>query len=244
MLTVTIIIKNEEKQLRQCLQSVQWADEIIVLDSGSTDNSIAIAKEFTDKVFSTDWQGYGIQKQRALEHATGTWVLNIDADEIVSNPLREEILRVLPCTDKEAFQIPIFMHFYGKTLYYSCSSKKSIRLFKRESAHYNANIVHEAVVLPKNAKIARLKAGLIHHSWHDLTHAVEKMNKYSSLSAKMRNKKKSVPKVLASSLWMFFRCYFIQGGFLEGSRGFILAILSAENSFYRGVKTLYADREP
>lgn len=247
MLSVIIIIKNEEKQLRRCLQSVQWADEIIVLDSGSTDNSIAIAKEFTDKVYSTDWQGYGVQKQRALDYATGTWVLSIDADEVVSDAMRQEILDVLPHTQNDAFYTRSFMHFYGKTLTYSCVKKNLIRLYKRHGARYNTNIVHESIILPKYAKKGRLKSGFIHHSWHDITHALNKMNTYSSLSAKMRkqqNKKTFLLKTIFGSFWMFFKCYFIQGGFLDGGRGFVLAVLTSENSFYRGIKMLYQDQNP
>ena len=245
MISVIIIVKNEEKQLRKCLQSVQWADEIIVLDSGSTDNTVAIAKEYTDKVYSTDWQGYGVQKQRALEHATGTWVLNLDADEIVSDAMRQEILALLPSTDKDAFYTSSFMHFYGKTLKHSCVTKKLVRLFKRQGARYNTNIVHEAIQLPPNAKIGRLKSGFIHHSWHDITHALNKMNTYSSLSAEMRRQKHKstfLIKTIGGSFWMFFRCYILQGGFLEGSRGFVLAVINAENSFYRGIKMLYPDQ--
>ena len=95
MLSVIIIAKNEQLNIRHCLESVRWADELIVLDSGSTDDTVAIAREFTDKVFSTDWQGYGIQKQRALDHATGHWILNLDADESVDEQLKQQIMHVM-----------------------------------------------------------------------------------------------------------------------------------------------------
>ena len=95
MLTVIIIAKNEQRNIRRCLESVAWADELIVLDSGSTDDTIAIAREFTNNVFSTDWLGYGIQKQRALERATGNWLLNLDADESVDGRLKNQIINVM-----------------------------------------------------------------------------------------------------------------------------------------------------
>lgn len=245
MLSVIIICKNEEANLHRCLTSVQWADEIIVLDSGSTDNSLTIAKEFTDKVYTNpDWQGYGIQKQRALEYATGTWVLNLDADEAVSHDLREEICAAMQQNTADAYYLRIALHFYGRALSYSWSPQKVLRLFKRLGARYKDNIVHEKVTLPSHAKLAHLKHPIIHHCIRDITHALYKLNKYSSLSASMRkteNRSSSLTKSLCSAGWMFFRCYILKRGFLEGRDGFILAILSAEGSFYRGIKTLYPD---
>jgi len=243
MLSVIMIVKNEADNLRQSLQSVAFADEIIVLDSGSTDNTTKIAREFTDKVFVTDWPGYGIQKQRALSHATGSWVLNLDADEVVSYELQQDIIQVIQENKADAYRVPILLNFYGKTLYYSLSPKGHIRLFKRQGASYSENIVHEAVILPKNASIKQLKSGLVHHSYRDVSHALEKMNTYSSSSAVMRAVKPSFLKTIFGACWMFFRCYFLQGGFLEGRDGFLLAVMSAENSFYRGIKMIYQDKE-
>lgn len=246
MLSVIIIVKNEEANLRRCLTSIQWVDEIVVLDSGSTDRTLEIAKEFTDKIYSTDWQGYGIQKQRALDYATGTWVLNLDADESVSDELRQSICKVMQKNKADAYRVPIHLNFYGKSLYYSWSPKHHVRLFKRAGARYTDNIVHEAIVLPPKAKIGQLKLGIQHHSFRDITHAVHKMNFYSSYSATMRKKRGRTPsflKTLLGAWWMFFRCYVIQGGFLEGWDGFLLAIISAEGSFYRGIKMIYHDKE-
>lgn len=245
MLSVIVIIKNEEENLHRCLSSVRWADEIIVLDSGSTDNSLAIAKEFTDKIYSnTDWQGYGIQKQRALDYATGTWVLSLDADETVNDDLRKEICAAMQQNKAEAFYIPRVLSFYGRSLSYSWSSKHVLRLFKRLSARFNDSIVHESVVLAPSVKIGQFKHSIVHHCLRDVTHALNKLNNYSSLSARMRqsnNQSTSLTKVLCSAGWMFFRCYILQRGFLEGRDGFVLAILSAEGSFYRGIKTIYPD---
>jgi len=245
MLSVTIITKNEETNLRRCLESVRFADEIIVLDSGSTDNTLAIAKEYTSKVYSSDWPGYGKQKQRALDYATGTWVLNLDADESVSPELKEAILAAMKKNTHDAYRIPILLNFYGKPHYYSWCPKRHIRFYKREGAHYSDRIVHEEVFLPEGAKIGKLRAPLNHHSFQDISHALAKMNHYSSYSANIRIKNKRRPSFLKTILgsWsMFFRCYVIQGGFLEGRSGFLLAVLSAQNSFYRGIKTLYPDQ--
>ena len=138
------------------------------------------------------------------------------------------------------------MNFYGRSLYYSWSPKHHIRLFKRVGAHYTDHIVHEAIVLPKTARIGYLKQGIQHYCLRDISHALEKMNAYSSYTATMRRKNQPVPslaKILLGSTWMFLRAYFIQGGCLEGRDGFLLAVLSAQSSFYRGIKMLYHDKE-
>lgn len=246
MLSVIIIVKNEEATLRRCLESIKWVDQIIVLDSGSTDNSVAIAKEYTQEVYCTDWQGYGVQKQRALDAAIHPWVLNLDADESVDERLKQAILSAIHNGNKDAYRIPILLNFYDKPLYYSWCPKRHIRLFKREGARYCDNIIHEFIQLPKDSKIGQLKHGIHHHSFKDVTHALHKMNTYSSTSAKMRKQRHHSPsflRVVLGSWWMFFRCYFIQGGILEGKDGFLLAVLSAEGSFYRGIKILYQDKE-
>ena len=246
MLSVVIIAKNEEANLKRCLESVQWADEIIVLDSGSSDNTVAIAKQYTPYVYLTDWQGYGVQKQRALERATGDWVLNIDADESVTDALKHDILMSITQDNVDAYRIPILLNFYGKQLSHSWCPQHHIRLYKRDGARYTNNIVHEEVLLPPNAHVSQLKSVIHHHSFQDISHALHKMNAYSSYSAKMRREKKRSPsfsKSFFGAWWMFFRCYFIQFGFLEGKDGLLLAMLSAQGSFYRNIKILYHDKD-
>ena len=246
MLSVTIIAKNEGHNIRRCLSSVQWADEIIVLDSGSDDNTLAIAREFTDKVYQTDWQGYGIQKQRALEKATGDWVLNLDADESVDARLKATILQQIQTDNADAYKIPIQMVFYDKPLKYSASPSRHVRLYKRAFARYSDDIVHEKVILPSNARIAQIKPALWHHSFQDVQHMLIKLNRYSSYSAKVRRDEKksaSMTRTILGAFWMFFRCYFLQRGFLDGREGLFFAIYKAEGTFYRGMKGVYSDKE-
>lgn len=246
MLTVTIIAKNEAHNIRRCLESVKWADELIVLDSGSTDNTVAIAREFTDKVFSTDWQGYGVQKQRALEHATNDWVLNLDADEFVDARLQNEIKRVILAEIADAYKIPVQMYFYGKPLRFSSSPKRHARLYRRKGACFSSDIVHEKIILPDGARVGKLTTPIMHHSFLDVSHALYKINRYSSYSAKIRIKDKkriSIGKTMASSSWMFFRCYVLQRGFMDGVPGFLFAVLNAQGSFYRGIKQIYPDHQ-
>lgn len=244
MLSVIIIAKNEEVNLRRCLHSVQWADEIIVLDSGSTDNTVAIAKEYTQQVHSTDWPGYGIQKQRALALATGDWVLNLDADEAVDQPLKEALLSAIAEDKADAYRIPICMNFYNKPLPHCASPKRHIRLFKRKGAFYSNDIVHEKIILPEESRISKISQPIMHHSFQDVSHVLYKINRYSSYSAKIKlekNKSSSLTSTLLRSGAMFFRCYLLQRGFLDGKAGFLFAIFSAQGTFYRGVKQLYLD---
>ncbi len=246
MLTVSIIAKDEEANIRRCLESVKWANEIIVLDSGSTDNTVGIAKEYTDKVYSTDWQGYGVQKQRALERATSSWVLNLDADESVDESLRETIESAIASDKADAYRIPICMNFYGHPLPHSASPSRHIRLFKREGARFSDDIVHEKIILPTTVRVGRIKRAIMHHSFQDVSHALYKINRYSSYSAKIKietNKRSGFAKTLLGTSWMFLRCYFLQRGFLDGRAGFLFAVFAAQGTFYRGVKQLYPDNQ-
>ncbi len=245
MLSVIIITKNEERNIKRCLESIKWADEIIVLDSGSTDNTVDIAKQYTPKVFQTDWQGYGVQKQRALSYATNEWVLNLDADESVDLVLKSQIQKVMYRNKAQAYRIPIQMYFYNKPLKYSASPSRHVRLFKREGACYSNDLVHEKIILPKEFKIGRIKSAIQHHSYRDISHAIYKMNLYSSYTAKMRidkNKQGSFVKSIGSMTWMFLRCYFLQRGFLDGKAGLVFALISSQGAFYRGIKQLYPDQ--
>lgn len=244
MLSIIIITKNEAHNIQRCLESVLWADEIVVIDSGSTDDTVNIARRYTSHVYTMDWQGYGVQKQRALEKSTGNWVLNLDADESVSGQLKAEILQSMRNDSFSAYRIPIQMNFYGKSLRYSYSPKRHVRLFKRELAHYSNDIVHEKIVLPSGASIAQLVNPIMHHSFCDISHALYKINRYSSYSAKIKIEKKqtgSFAKTILGTIWMFFRCYILQRGFMDGKAGFIMACFNAQGTFYRGVKLLYQD---
>ena len=170
--------------------------------------------------------------------------VNIDADETVTASLRKAILSVMNTDEADAYRIPISMFFYNKLLKYSSSPKRHIRLFKRQGAKFSNDIVHEKIILPKNARIAQMHESLVHHSFQDISHVLYKINKYSSYSAKIliqKQKNISILKIVLGSCWMFFRCYFLQRGFLDGKEGFLLAIFNAQGSFYRGIKQQYRD---
>ncbi|MDP3559577.1 MAG: glycosyltransferase family 2 protein [Legionellaceae bacterium] len=242
MLSVIVIVKNESRVIRRCLESVAFATELIVLDSGSTDDTVAIAQEFTSHVHSTDWQGYGVQKQRALALATQPWVLNVDADELVDGELQKAILQAITSDEWDAYRIPIRLSFYGKQLRFSGSPTRHVRLFKREGAYYAPDKVHEKITLPAKTRIARIPQAIWHDSYRDLSHAIEKMNKYSSYSAATRARSGyGVGRAICGSIWMFFRNYILQGSVWDGKAGFVLSVLAAQGTFYRYMKICYPD---
>lgn len=240
-LSVIIIVQNAAEQIRRCLQSVAaWVDEIIVLDSGSSDATVAICREFTAQVYCTDWPGYGQQKNRALERASGTWVFSIDADEWVSDALRDEMLAcVAQPQDYDAFSLPRRNSYLGQWLYHGDVGRdRVVRLFRRGCARFSDSIVHETVVVPSK-RIGQLTQPLYHESYRTLEDMLQRLNRYSSLSAQLRyqqGKKASFASGISHALWAFIKAYVLRRGFLDGRIGFIVAWYHAESSYYRHLK--------
>lgn len=245
-LSVIIVAMNEEDRIGRCLESVkEIADEIIVLDSGSTDRTIDIAKTYTDQVFETDWPGYGPQKQRALEKASAEWVLSIDADEALSEELAVEIRNILSGAPEEVgFKLPWAVTIFGKTLNYGRSARAPLRLFRRQGARFSPAKVHEKILLPKG-KVKKLKGRLFHYTHRDFEHTLLKNADYAWLGAKERyaagKKGWGLPGATFRAIWVFFQVYIIRGGFLDGSVGFLMAVIYSQVTFnkYAGLWTLY-----
>ncbi len=235
-LSVTIIAQDEADRIEPCLQSVaNWADEIIVLDSGSSDNTVDIARRYTDKVFETDWPGYGPQKQRALEKASCDWVLSIDADERVSPELRHDIDAAL--TDNPecvGYRTPWAVMVYGHRMDFGRSARAPRRLFKREGARFTDAQVHEHVVLAPGKK-GTLEGRLYHYTHRHYGHALQKSAKYAWLGGQKRFAAGKwgggLPIAALRSLWNFILIYFIRLGFLDGPAGFVVAVTYAQGAF-------------
>lgn len=235
-LSVTVIVKNEEDRIADCLSSVAAiADEIIILDSGSDDRTVEICKRFTDKVFVTDWPGFGKQKQRALEKATGDWVLAIDADERLTPELADEIKVALDNDPVEvAFKTKWAVVLFGKQLNYGRSARYVTRLFRREGASFSEDIVHEKVIFPEG-KVRKLKNRLLHYSIRDYEHLMNKNSLYAWLGGKKRYEKG----VTGGGLWgasiravlVFIQIYIFRLGFLDGSAGFLMAVIYSQGAF-------------
>jgi len=232
-ISVIIITYNEEENIRECLESAKWADEIVLVDSFSRDKTIDICKEYTDKIIQKDWQGYGPQKQFALQQATSEWILSIDADERVTKELKQEILS--SNLSKDAYYIPFKFYWLGRELRFGgCGQEKHIRLFRRQKAKFTQEPVHESLVI--DGKIGYLKNYIIHHSYKDIEDYFERFNKYSTIEAlkkfKMGKKVIFTFQVLFSMI-DFVKRYLFKLGFLDGLPGFLWAIFS---SFHRLVK--------
>lgn len=241
MLSVILITKNEVGQIRECLESVRWADEIIVLDSGSSDGTVAICREFTDQVFETDWPGFGPQKNRALDKASGDWILSIDADERISPELRAEIEQVIQSGAVPAYEIPRASHYCGKRIHHSgWWPDYIVRLFRRGSGRFSDSLVHEVVQV--QGTVGRLKHPIIHYSFGNFEEVLEKVNRYSTYNAEMllqKGKSTSVLQAVARGFWAFLKTYVFRAGFLDGRHGFLLAISNAEGTYYKYVKLIH-----
>lgn len=245
-LSVIIIACNEADNIVDCLASVAFADERIVLDSGSTDDTVALARAAGARVEVTpDWPGFGPQKNRALDLATGDWVLSIDADERVTPALAEEIQAVIVTGQSvAAYEIPRLSSFCGKFIRHSGWRPDAVlRLFRRDVARFTDAAVHERVIT--EAPVGRLKAHFLHYTYPDLGSAILKMNRYSSDAAAMmhaKGRRASIASAFGHSVWTFTRIYLLRRGFLDGGHGFVLAVLAAMGSFSRYTKLAFLNR--
>lgn len=245
-LSVTVITKNEAHNIEACLRSVAFADEVIVLDSGSTDATVELAVSMGAKVSERiDWEGFGIQKNRALALATSEWVLSIDADERVSPELQDEIRAVVNDPQFDAYSFPRLSSYCGQYMRHSGWHPDRItRLFRRHAARFSEDPVHEKI-LPAG-RVGRLNFQLLHESFVDLEAVLEKTNRYSTAGAQslfQKGKSASLGKALGHGVWAFVRTYFLRLGFLDGRLGLVLAISNAEGTYYRYLKLWLLHRQ-
>ena len=239
-LSVILITKNEEENLKACLESVSFANEIIIVDSQSTDQTISIAQSFGAKVEITpDWPGFGPQKNRALNLATQDWVLSIDADERVTPELKNEILGVIHSNSSQAcYAIPRSSWYCGRFMKHSGWYPDYVdRLFKRGTAKFSDQLVHERL-LP-NGDVGQLKSHFLHYSYQDFSQVLKKMDAYSTASALQafrEGQKGCLAQALLHGFWAFFRTYVLRKGFLDGQYGLALAISTGATSYYKYIK--------
>lgn len=245
MLTVIVITKNEAHCIGACLSSAAFADELIVLDSGSSDETVSIARALGARVESTDWPGFGPQKNRALDLARGDWVLSLDADEVVTPALRDEIRLVLAQPAADVYEIPRLSSYLGRPMRHSgWWPDHVVRLFRRGSARFSPDLVHEKLVF--EGRPARLRAHFEHEAFTSLEEVIDKINRYSSAGAEMarrRGKRSSLGLAVLKGLAAFVRTYVIRAGFLDGREGFMLAVSNAEGTYYRQLKLMLLERE-
>jgi len=237
-LSIVAITLNEEGNIRRCLDSVRFADEIIVVDSGSQDNTCSIAREYTDRVLFREMHGFGDQKQFAVEQATGDWILSLDADEWVSEDLKGSLESLLSSveTPYDGYMIYRRNIFLGRPMRYCGWYRPILRLFRRGRARFNSKLVHEEVSL--EGKAGLLKGDLMHEPYRDLFHHLEKIKLYAHLDAQelvSRGRRvygfRAPVHLLLRPLWKFTEKYVLQQGFREGVHGMILSLMAAFNVF-------------
>jgi glycosyltransferase involved in cell wall biosynthesis len=239
MISAILITRNEEQNIRACLESVAWVDEIVVVDSGSSDSTVAICREFTDHVISTDWPGFGPQKNRALDAAGGRWVLSIDADERISEALRDELLAITrDPRSASCWLIPRRSSYCGRMMRHSgWYPDYVLRFFRRECGRFSEDLVHERLVV--NCSPGRAQHDILHFPMETLESAVDKMNRYSTLAARekfLRGERGSMPQAVGRGLWTFLRTYLLLRGFLDGRQGLMLALTNAGGTYLKYAK--------
>jgi Glycosyltransferases involved in cell wall biogenesis len=236
-ISAVIITYNEEPCIQRTLQSLDFCDEIIIVDSGSTDKTVSLCKENGCKVLYRKFDGYGTQKRFAVEQAANDWVLAIDADEVLSPELREEIISTFSHaeTDVHGFFVPISLVFLGRVIRFGGEYKKPhLRLFNKKYGTFNTNAVHEGVVL--QGPTAPLKNHILHYSYRDIHHYLEKFNGYTTAAAYSLHAKKRKAAVFESIVRLpltFIKIYMLKGCIFDGYPGFVWSLLS---SFYPVVK--------
>lgn len=239
-LSVAIITLNAASQLEACLQSVRFADDIVVVDSGSTDGTPALAERCGARVVQQDWLGFGPQKQFAVEAARHDWVLCLDADERVTPELQAAIENALKSPSTAAFQFPRCNRFLGRYLRHGEGYPDwSLRLFDRHQARWSNDAVHEKV--ETRARVGKLNGDLLHDSAESLATYLTKQNRYTTLAAEMAlaaGKRASFGRIAFSPLVRFVKFYFIRQGFRDGLPGLIHIAIGCFNSFMKYSKML------
>ena len=233
-----IITKNEADRLEACLKSLHgWVDQLIIMDSGSTDDTVKIAKQYTDEVYVTDWPGYGVQRNRALAKCKHDWILYPDADEVLSIELKQEIDQLLN-TKTPTFnliKIPWKTMMFGKALGYGRYTAIQEKLFHKSAGKFKEISVHETLDI-QNPIIRITKQRLLHYSWRDYHHLQQKHLQYAMLYAQERfgkGQRSSLTFAILNGIYSFFWQYIIRLGCLDGRRGFIMAITLGQYEYHK-----------
>ena len=237
---------NEEKNIRECLASLAWADEIVVVDSCSTDRTVAIAREFTGRVITQKWLGHIGQSQFATDQAAHTWILHMDADERVTAALRDEILALdLENSPYDAYEMPRLHFFMQRWIRHSAwYPDHKIRLFRKDRCHWGGYAPHDVVKVP--GKLGRLRGDIEHYIYADLAHFAATKNSYSTLTAQdhFRNGRKArLDDVTIRPLYAFIYRYFFRLGMLDGLAGFTISIMESHTVFMKYLKLFELQRK-
>ena len=237
-ISAVIITYNEEKIIRKTLSRLSWCDEIVIVDSYSTDNTVAICREFGCDVYSRPFDGYGSQKQFAIARATNDWVLCVDADEIPSDELVQEIRSIRPDTAYAGFSFPMNLVFLDQEFFHGKESGRYfLRLFNRQKGGVTGERVHESFQV--KGPVKKLEHTILHYSYTSIHQCIDKLNRYSTLSAEIahgKGKTKSVLAVLFGLPFNFIKYYFLERNCLNGMKGFYWSVFATYYHFLKYVK--------
>lgn len=243
-LSVTVITHNAGAQLEACLKSASFADELVVVDSGSTDDTVAIAGRHAARIVQKEWMGFGAQKQFAVDCASHDWVLCLDADERVSEALRQSILKELATPRAQAFEMARCNRFMGRWLKHGEGYPDwSLRFFDRRRARWSDDEVHEKVLA--SDPVARMGGDLLHESAESLDRYLEKQNRYTTLQAerlRAAGRRAGTVRLVLSPLARFIKFYILRLGFLDGVPGLVHVAIGCMNSFNKYAKLIAMQR--
>jgi len=238
-LSVIITTYNEEDTIVQCLESIKWADEIIIVDSYSSDRTLILSEPYKPTIINHSYKYAAHQKNKHIPQASHDWVFLLDADEVCTDSLRDEIKNTLIQPLYDMYWIPRHNFFMGQKIKYSgWQSDKVIRLFHKDKARYEDKRVHEEIIT-QGYNVGKLKSSIKHYTFKNLPHFIAKINRYAEYKAMDLFEKKVKPNFYHFHIkpaFRFFRQYFLRGGFLDGNVGYIICRLSAYEQFLRYAK--------
>lgn len=245
-LTVVIVARNEARNIADCVASAAFADEVLVLDSGSVDGTVELASKAGARVIQTEWPGYGPQVARGFREARGDWVLSLDADERITPTLRAEVLAAVKAGTHEGYRIPRLSEFCGRFIHHGgWRPDHTLRLGRRSKSGFTDHFLHAHMTV--DGSVGELKSDIIHFSYPDIHDVLEKLDRYSTGHARdmqARGKRGGVGKAVVHGLFAFVRTYVLRAGFLDGQHGLMLAIYNAEYTYYKYVKLAFLQSPP
>jgi len=239
-ISAIVITFNEEQNIRAALESLRWADEIIVVDSESVDRTVEIARSFTDRIFVRAWPGYSAQKNFAAEQASFDWVFSLDADERVSDELMRELEQIKQISEPQAtgFEMPRLTFYLGRWIKHSgWYPDYKLRLYNRQRSRWTGDFVHESIEV--DGRVDRLKGNLLHYTVHNASEHHLRIDRYTTLAANEmyeRGKRASIASIVFTPFMTFIRSYIVKLGFLDGLQGFAIARFAAHYAFLKNLK--------
>lgn len=243
-LSITIITKNEAANIAECVRSARFADEVVVVDCGSTDDTVALARAEGAIVHEMDWAGDGPQKNRAIDRASGDWFFSLDADERVTPALAAEIRAAIESNAADVYRVPRISMFAGRFMHHGgWRPDYTVRLGRLGRSRYTDHFLHAHI--PVQGRLGTLRESIVHYSYRDMESVLLKLDRYSTAGARTmaeRGRRASFAGAIGHGLWAFVRTYFLRRGFLDGRWGFMLAVFNAETTYYRYIKRWLAER--